>query len=162
MQPSLFAARVDGLLAQVGTFLGDLVQAPSGDGHQLLDQQLHQFWHSFYELKKRSHDDELSVAVLALAKSGKPEDSRRSRCCPPRIAQGNARGEGLACNEGNARGPAARGAAVKRARSACRALLQRAATASPTTGSSAARNPLRCPCHAVSSASVSSPANAAR
>ena len=118
MQPSLFAARVDGLLAQVGTFLGDLVQAPSGDGHQLLDQQLHQFWHSFYELKKRSHDDELSVAVLALAKSGKPEDSRRSRCCPPRIAQGNARGEGLACNEGNARGPAARGAAVKRARSA--------------------------------------------
>ena len=70
MGTTSFAQRVDVLLRDVGTFFGDLVEAPTSDAHQLIDEQLQRFWQLYYELKKRREDNELTVAVLALAKSG--------------------------------------------------------------------------------------------
>lgn len=72
-----FSERVDGLLSATGTFLGDLVEAPRGEGaHLVIDGQLQKFWTSYYSLKKRNEEQELAVAVLALAKSGEWQGSR--------------------------------------------------------------------------------------
>jgi hypothetical protein len=71
-----FSERVDGLLSATGTFLGDLVEAPRGeDAHLVIDGQLQKFWTSYYSLKKRNEEQELAVAVLALAKSGEWQGS---------------------------------------------------------------------------------------
>jgi hypothetical protein len=68
-----FAQRVDLLLSEAGGFLTELVLAPhseDGESHRLIDEHLQSFWRGFYLIKQRHHDDVLSVAVLALAKSG--------------------------------------------------------------------------------------------
>lgn len=85
---------VDGLLAEVGGLLADLldVRVPHGsppssgsedegglgreEGEEdqahrrILDAQLHHFWATFYKLRERHGENTLSVAVLALTKSG--------------------------------------------------------------------------------------------
>lgn len=65
---------LEGVLVNVGKFLGELVEAPGGednDSHLVIDQQIQHFFGGYYKLKKRHEEDALSVAVLALTKSGK-------------------------------------------------------------------------------------------
>lgn len=65
---------IDGLLADTGAFLADLLdghgQEDDGEHCLLIDQQLQHFFTSFYQLKQRHDEGLLSVAVLALIKSG--------------------------------------------------------------------------------------------
>lgn len=62
-----------GLLADLGSSLITLVEGAPDDGeaHRAIDEQLQSFWGRFYSLKKRWNNEQLSVAVLALTKSGK-------------------------------------------------------------------------------------------
>ena len=64
---------IDTVLSDVGVLLGDLVEAPRGEANEanaLIDGHLQQFFKAYYELKSRHDDAALSVAVLALTKSG--------------------------------------------------------------------------------------------
>ena len=68
---------VDTLLSDVGGLLADLLDAPQGEGdgaeshsRRVLDAEMHAFWKRFYHLKERHANNQLSVAVLALTKSG--------------------------------------------------------------------------------------------
>jgi hypothetical protein len=82
-----FAQRVEELLAEAGAFLADLVAAPRGDAaNQLIDEQLHSFFQAYHRLKQRTASDELSVAVLALAKSGARRLGAGGRLVPARRA----------------------------------------------------------------------------
>jgi hypothetical protein len=60
------------LLADLGSSLITLVEGAPDDGeaHRAIDEQLQSFWGRFYSLKKRWNKEQLSVAVLALTKSG--------------------------------------------------------------------------------------------
>jgi hypothetical protein len=60
------------LLADLGSSLITLVEGAPDDGeaHRAIDEQLQSFWGKFYSLKKRWNKEQLSVAVLALTKSG--------------------------------------------------------------------------------------------
>lgn len=62
------------LLCDVGQSLTCLLDAPASDSHADahidLTQQLGTFFGSYYQLRKRLERDCLSVAVLALTKSG--------------------------------------------------------------------------------------------
>ncbi|GFR43890.1 hypothetical protein Agub_g5019, partial [Astrephomene gubernaculifera] len=72
---------IDGLLADVGSLLADLTsqEHPTGsaedeeneEARRPIDVALHSFWDSYYDLKRRHEENALSVAVLALTKSGK-------------------------------------------------------------------------------------------
>eukprot|EP00879_Flechtneria_rotunda_P004959 GHRR01005234.1.p1 GENE.GHRR01005234.1~~GHRR01005234.1.p1 ORF type:complete len:470 (+),score=121.45 GHRR01005234.1:171-1580(+) len=62
------------LLTEVGESLISLVEAPAPDqeeAHAAIDQQIQSFFQAYYELRKRHEQEHLSVAVLALTKSGK-------------------------------------------------------------------------------------------
>ncbi len=72
-------AATHALLADTGSLLTTLVAAPAADGdHQQIDIQLSRFWQLFDGLRKRHDEAQLSVAVLALTKSG--EKWGRSAC----------------------------------------------------------------------------------
>lgn len=64
------------LITDLGTSLISLVEGPSDtsaecvEAHKAIDGQLQSFWGRFYQLKKRHERQQLSVAVLALTKSG--------------------------------------------------------------------------------------------
>ncbi len=64
----------DALLAEVGGLLADLLEAPQTEDDEgarhVIDTQLQRFWQSYYDLKRRHEENTLSVAVLALTKSG--------------------------------------------------------------------------------------------
>lgn len=63
------------LLDSLGELLTTLLEGPSGDaddGHSLIDEHLRSFFHAYYELRTRHQQQTLSVAVLALTKSGEP------------------------------------------------------------------------------------------
>ncbi|GLI58627.1 hypothetical protein VaNZ11_000362 [Volvox africanus] len=72
---------VDSLLAEIGGLLADLTsqecptEALEDDDNvkarRVIDVELQRFWQSYYELKQRHEENALSVAVLALTKSGK-------------------------------------------------------------------------------------------
>lgn len=63
------------LLHDVGESLASLLDAPASEQHEEahidLTQQLGSFFGCYYKLRKRLERDCLSVAVLALTKSGK-------------------------------------------------------------------------------------------
>jgi hypothetical protein len=64
---------IDGILCDVGKLLGDLVEAPRAEVNEanaLIDGHLQQFFKAYYDLKSRHDDAALSVAVMALTKSG--------------------------------------------------------------------------------------------
>lgn len=65
----------DALLAEVGGLLADLLEAPQTEDDEgarhVIDTQLQRFWQSYYDLKRRHEENTLSVAMLALTKSGK-------------------------------------------------------------------------------------------
>lgn len=62
------------LLDSLGELLTTLLEGPSGDadecGHSLIDEHLKSFFHGFYELRSREEAQSLTVALLALTKSG--------------------------------------------------------------------------------------------
>lgn len=61
------------LLDQAGSFLGDLCAAPSqggADAQALLDASLGHAWSGYAALRQRCRDDSLQIACLALAKAG--------------------------------------------------------------------------------------------
>lgn len=62
------------LLDSLGDLLTTLLEGPSGDadecGHSLIDEHLKGFFHGFYQLRSREEAQTLTVAVLALTKSG--------------------------------------------------------------------------------------------
>ncbi|GIL70787.1 hypothetical protein Vretimale_3881 [Volvox reticuliferus] len=72
---------VDSLLAEIGGLLADLTsqerptEASEDEenvkARRVIDVELQRFWHGYYELKRRHDENALSVAVLALTKSGK-------------------------------------------------------------------------------------------
>lgn len=68
------------LLNDVGQSLASLLDAPAADGHAEahidLTQQLGAFFAVYYHVRKRLERDALSVAVLALTKSGKDDGPR--------------------------------------------------------------------------------------
>ncbi len=76
---------IDTLLGDVGGLLADLTSqehstaASEGDDNEeasrVIDVELQRFWQGYYELKRRHDENALSVAVLALTKSGAfPQD----------------------------------------------------------------------------------------
>lgn len=74
---SLLRAGVNDVLQDMGMLLGELVDRPAGPGedsedtaHALIDAQLNGFFSGFRALKRRHDDQSLSLAVLALTKSG--------------------------------------------------------------------------------------------
>jgi hypothetical protein len=74
------------LLADLGSSLITLVEGAPDDGeaHRAIDEQLQSFWGRFYSLKKRWNKEQLSVAVLALTKSGEHAascDAVMQACC---------------------------------------------------------------------------------
>lgn len=68
-------AETGALLSSVGESLGDFCQAPpsqeSTEAYKLIDEQIQKYYTVYYELKDRLEHSKLSVAVLALTKSGK-------------------------------------------------------------------------------------------
>lgn len=82
-------AETSELLSSVGNSLIDLCQGPPSEEHAeayvAIDEQIQKFWNAYYGLKKRHELSQLSVAVLALTKSGELlAQARRSRppkCC---------------------------------------------------------------------------------
>ncbi|GIL46881.1 hypothetical protein Vafri_3748 [Volvox africanus] len=72
---------VDSMLAEIGGLLADLTsqECPTEasedednvKARRVIDVELQRFWHGYYELKQRHEENALSVAVLALTKSGK-------------------------------------------------------------------------------------------
>ncbi|KXZ53106.1 hypothetical protein GPECTOR_8g96 [Gonium pectorale] len=71
---------IDDLLHGVGDLLADLTDSghavsedpdDNEEARRLIDVELQRFWKSYYELKRRHDENTLSVAVLALTKSGK-------------------------------------------------------------------------------------------
>ncbi|GLC43094.1 hypothetical protein PLESTB_000863800 [Pleodorina starrii] len=72
---------IDALLGDVGGLLADLTSQEHSTGasddeeneeaRRVIDVELQRFWQGYYELKRRHEENALSVAVLALTKSGK-------------------------------------------------------------------------------------------
>lgn len=70
---------INDVLTGVGAFLGDLCTGPAKGEHEevhaKIDEQLQRFFTLYYDLRKRHEDACLSVAVLALTKSGLSEQA---------------------------------------------------------------------------------------
>jgi hypothetical protein len=67
-------AEVQVLLNDVGASLVDLLDnAAEEEAHRNIDQSIHGYFQSYYDLRTRHDQDGLQVAVLALTKSGEYE-----------------------------------------------------------------------------------------
>ena len=68
-----FRAGINSVLDDVGVLLGELTEGSPAheEAHVAIDEQLQHFFQSYYSLRQRHEQAQLSVAVLALTKSGK-------------------------------------------------------------------------------------------
>ena len=71
----MLRSKLEDLVQDYGSSLCDLLNVPpnhlpSSPGQGLVDKNLSQFLHSYYQIKERLQQQALSVALLALTKSG--------------------------------------------------------------------------------------------
>lgn len=81
-------AETSELLGSIGESLIDLCQGPPSEEHAeayvAIDEQIQKFFTAYYDLKKRHELSKLSVAVLALTKSGESLASPAPACAHER------------------------------------------------------------------------------